>query len=258
VNKAHLIEKEVLINNEELEMTEQTLTLQRAYIMNEGSMGKSTKGVLASISAVIFVGIFCLTGFAQESKSLAQAPRQIKKADGRAAQGRNLKGGVSAKDVLNKKIQGIKETPNATSKKDQASDGGSNDPGKRKLQDLDTPNPMDRTKLTGDGSSLGGETGTKGTGVQPIDPRRATALPNDPLDSQRMKTARPPDPFESNKGRVAMPVDPLESTKGKAAMTPDPIDSAKRTSAAQAQKLNAQKKLQGSKAMEAQATEGVK
>mgnify|MGYP001281287823 CR=1 FL=1 len=221
-------------------------------------MKKSAKSVFASISVLIFIGTFSLTGFAQEDKSFAQAPRQIKKGDNRAAQGRNLKGGVPAKDVLNKKIQGIKETPNVTSKKDQASDGGSNDPGKRKLQDLDTPNPMERTTLTGAGRSLGVESGTKGTGVQPIDPRGANALPNDRLDSQRMKTARPPDPLESNKGRVAMPVDPLESTKGKAAMPTGPIDSAKRTSAAQAQKLNAQKKLQGSKAMDAQATESVK
>ncbi|MDD5135625.1 MAG: hypothetical protein PHP01_09495 [Phycisphaerae bacterium] len=200
-------------------------------------MEKSAKSGFALISVIIFIGILCLTGFAQEGKSLAQAPMQIKKADSRAAQGRNLKGGVSAKDVLNKKMQGIKETPNVTSKKDQASDGGSNDPGKRKLQDLDKPNPMERTTLTGAGRSLGVETGTKGSGVQPIDPRGAAALPNDRLESQRMKTARPPDPLESNKGRVAMPIDPLESTKGKAARP---------------------QKLQGSKAMEAQATEGVK
>jgi hypothetical protein len=222
-------------------------------------MEKSAKkSVFASMPFIIFIGIFCLTGFAQEGKSFAQAPRQIKKADSRAAQGRNLKGGVSAKDVLNKKMQGIKEMPNVTSKKDQASDGGANDPGKRKLQDLDTPNPMERTTSTGAGRSLGVETGTKGTGVQPIDPRGANAVPNDLLDSQRMKTAMPPDPLESKKGRAAMPVDPLESTKGKAAMPTGPIDSAKRTSAAQAQKLNAQKKLQGSKAMDAQATESVK
>jgi len=239
-------------------MTEGALTLQPAYIMNGGSMEKSAKGVLASISVVIFVGIFCLTGFAQEGKGLAQAPGQIKKTDSRAVQSRNLKGGVSAKDVLNKKKQGIKEAPNVTSKNDQASDGGSNDPGKRKLQDLDTPNPMERTTLTGAGRSLGVETGTKGTGVQPIDPRRATALPNDPFDSQRMKTARPPDPLESNKGRVAMPPDPIDSQKANVAMPNEPLDAAKRTSAAQAQKLNAQKKLQGSKAMKAQATESVK
>ena len=125
---------------------------------------------------------------------------------------------------MNKKIQGIKKTPNVTSKKDQASDGGSNDSGKRKLQDLDTPNPMERTTETGAGRSLGVETGTKDTGVQPIDPRGATALPNDRLESQRMKTARPPDPLESNKGRVAMPDDPFGKTQ---AIPPDPLGKSK-------------------------------
>jgi hypothetical protein len=127
-------------------------------------MEKSAKGVLASISFFIFVGFFCLTGFAQEGKSLAPAPGQIKNGDSRAVPGQNLKGGGSAKDVLYKKKQGIKEAPNGTSKNDQASDGGSNDPGKRKLQDLDTPNPMKRPTLPGAGRSLGGRNRNQGHG----------------------------------------------------------------------------------------------
>lgn len=192
-------------------------------------MEKSAKGFLVSISVVIFLGVFCLNGFAQEGKGLAQAPGQVKKVNAPTFKGRTTQTETSAKDVLNQKIEGAQKTPNVTSKNDQASEGGT-EPGKKKLQDLDTPNPMDRTTRTGASKSFGVETGTKGIGGDPIDPRVKTALPDDPLDSTKAQVSRPPDPLES---------------------VPN-------VGAAQVQKMNMQKESMGSKAMEAQATQGVR
>lgn len=193
-------------------------------------MKKGKRVVLFGVSVFIFLGILCWNSFAQEGKGLAQAPGQVKKVNAPTFKGRTSQAGTSAKDVLNQKMQGAQEIPNMPSKNDQASDNSSGDPGKRKLQDLDTPNPMERTTRTGASRAFGVETGTKGPGGNPVD-LRAT-------------TARPPDPLESNKAQVGMPVEPLESVHN--------------VGAAQAQKINMQKKAMDSKGMEAQATQGVR
>lgn len=88
-----------------------------------------------------------------------------------------------------KKNAGLKaETPNTTTKNSQAS-GTSDDASakgpKKKIEELfDTPNPNESKVQTQAGKALGVETGTRGSGVPPIDPRKTT-MPPDPLGKGR-------------------------------------------------------------------------
>ncbi len=137
-----------------------------------GNMRKSRfNGLCVMVLLLVFIVTSSAVAGTQAVKDEA-----AKAASASGEKQKSTKAVPANKSALNKKCEGMQETPNATSKTDQAASDSGDAAAKKKLKDLDeTPNPMESTVNKGSGKALGGEADTKCPGHSPVKAKTGTS-----------------------------------------------------------------------------------